>query len=131
MPFNAIYAISKKALDAYAQGLAMELGLLGISVVTLRPGAVATPIIKSSSEQMNALNNNTVLYKNTITKFKSFVDKEHGKGISSEKIAKIVLKILNKKKPKLVYKKNISVKLKLLSTLPVKTQIKLLKMILK
>ena len=131
LPFNAIYAISKKALDAYAQGLAMELGLLGISVVTLRPGAVATPIIKSSSEQMNALNNNTVLYKNTITKFKRFVDKEHGKGISSEKIAKIVLKILNKKKPKLVYKKNISVKLKLLSTLPVKTQIKLLKMILK
>ena len=51
LPFNAIYAISKKALDAYAQGLAMELGLLGISVVTLRPGAVATPIIKSSSEQ--------------------------------------------------------------------------------
>ena len=50
LPFNAIYAISKKALDAYAQGLAMELGLLGISVVTLRPGAVATPIIKSSSD---------------------------------------------------------------------------------
>ena len=69
---GAIYAISKKSLDAYAEGLAMELGLLGISVVRLRPGAVATPIIKSSSEQMNALNNNTVLYKNTISKFKSF-----------------------------------------------------------
>ena len=131
LPFNAIYAISKKALDAYAQGLTMELGLLNIPVVTLRPGAVSTPIIKDSSKQMNRLNDNTVLYKNTIAKFKHIVDKEHDKGISPEKIAKTVLKILNKKHPKLVYKKNISCKLKLLNTLPSKTQIKLLKMILK
>ena len=131
LPFNAIYAISKKALDAYAQGLTMELGLLNIPVITLRPGAVSTPIIKSSSEQMNALNTNTVLYKNTISKFKHIVDKEQSKGISPEKIAKKVLKILKKKKPKTVYNKNISAKLKLLSVLPIKTQIKLLKLILK
>ena len=131
LPFNAIYAISKKALDAYAQGLTMELGLLNIPVITLRPGAVATPIIKSSNEQMNLLNTNTVYFKNTIPKFKHIVDKEHNKGIPPEKIAKTVLKILNKKKPKAVYKKNISFKLKLLNILPTKTQIKLLKLILK
>ena len=131
LPFNAIYAISKKALDAYAQGLTMELGLLNIPVITLRPGAVCTPIIKSSSEQMDNLNTNTVLYKNTISKFKHIVDKEHNKGIDPQKIAKSVLKILNKKRPKLVYKKNINTKLKLLNILPVKTQIKLLKLILK
>ena len=104
----------------------MELGLLDIPVITLRPGAVSTPIINSSSEQMNNLNANTVLYKNTIPKFKSFVDKEHDKGISPEKIANKVLKILNKKNPKAIYKKNISFKLKLLNCLPTKTQIKLL-----
>ena len=131
LPFNAIYGISKKALDAYAQGLTVELGLLNIPVITLRPGAVKTPIIKSSSEQMNSLNENTVLYKDTISKFKQFVDKEHGKGIEPEKIAKVVLKILNKREPKTVYKKNISTKLKLLDILPVKTQIKVLKLILK
>lgn len=131
LPFNAIYAVSKKSLDAYAQGLTMELGLLNIPVITLRPGAVSTPIIKDSSQQMNRLNENTVLYKNTISKFKHIVDKEHGKGIAPEKIAKTVLKILNKKHPKLVYRKNIGTKLKLLNILPVKTQIKLLKMILK
>ncbi|MBQ3047426.1 MAG: SDR family NAD(P)-dependent oxidoreductase [Clostridia bacterium] len=131
LPFNAIYAISKKALDAYAQGLTMELGLLNIPVITLRPGAVATPIIKSSSEQMEKLNANTSLYKNTIAKFKHIVDKEHNKGINPEKIAQKVLAILNKKTPKPVYKKNISKKLKLLNLLPTKTQIKLLKLILK
>ena len=46
LPFNAIYSITKKSLDAYAQGLTMELGLLDIPVVTIRPGAVKTNIIK-------------------------------------------------------------------------------------
>lgn len=131
LPFNAIYAISKKALDAYAQGLTMELGLLNIPVITLRPGAVETPIIQSSTNQMNNLNENTILYKNTISKFKHIVDNEQNSGIPPQKIAKTVLNILNKKRPKIVYKKNISVKLKLLNALPVKTQIKLLKLILK
>ena len=131
LPFNAIYAISKKALDAYAEGLTMELGLLNIPVITLRPGSVSTPLIEDSSKQMENLNSNTVLYQNTISKFKHIVDKEHSKGITPEQIAKTVLKILNKKNPKTVYKKNIGLKLKLLNLLPVKTQIKLLKLILK
>lgn len=131
LPFNAIYAVSKKSLDAYTQGLTMELGLLDIPVITLRPGAVATPIIKTSADEMEKLNANTTLYKDTISKFKHIVDKEHGKGISPEIIGKKVLKILNKKKPKHVYKVNIGLKLKLLNILPTKMQIKLLKMILK
>ncbi len=131
LPFNAIYAISKKALDAYAQGLTMELGLLDIPVITLRPGAVETPIINDSTKQMNNLDANTELYKNTITKFKHIVDKEQGGTIPPSKIADLVFKILNKKRPKHIYKKNISKKLKLLNILPTKTQIKLLKLILK
>ena len=131
LPFNAIYSISKKSLDAYAQGLTMELGLLNIPVITLRPGAVETPILKDSSKEMNDLNNNTQLYKNTIAKFKSIVDKEQGGSISPDKIADLVFKILQKKKPKHIYTKNASLKLKLLSIVPAKLQIKIFKMILK
>lgn len=131
LPFNAIYAISKKSLDAYAQGLTMELGLLGVPVITLRPGAVETPILKDSNQEMEDLNKNTTLYKNTITKFKSIVDKEQGGAISATKIADLVLKILNKKSPKHIYTKNISKKLKLLSIVPAKLQLKIFKMILK
>jgi len=90
LPFNAIYSISKKSLDAYAQGLTMELGLLGVPVVTLRPGAVETPILKDSNKEMQQLNSNTELYKNTITKFKSIVDKEQGGAIPPTKIADLV-----------------------------------------
>lgn len=131
LPFNAIYSISKKSLDAYAQGLTMELGFLGIPVITLRPGAVQTPIIKNSSEEMNRLNNNTQLYKNTITKFKHIVDKEQGKAIPTTKIADLVYKILNKKNPKHIYAKNTSKKLKLLNIVPTKLQLKIFKSILK
>lgn len=131
LPFNAIYAISKKSLDAYAQGLTMELGFLNIPVITLRPGAVETPILVDSNKEMQALNDNTELYKNTITKFKKIVDKQQGGNIPASKIADLVLKIIKKKNPKHIYKKNISGKLKLLSKLPTKFQLKIFKMILK
>ena len=131
LPFNAIYSISKKSLDAYAQGLTMELGLLGIPVVTIRPGAVETPILNDSTREMEALDENTEYYKNTISKFRHIVDKEQGGTISPDKIADMVLKILQKKKPKHIYSKNTSIKLKLLNLVPAKAQVKLFKMILK
>lgn len=131
LPFNAIYSISKKSLDAYAQGLTMELGLLDIPVITIRPGAVETNILNASNSEMNALNTNTTLYKNTVTKFKNIVDKEQGKAIPPIKIADLVFKILNKKRPKHIYSKNVSKKLKLLNILPTKLQLKVYKTILK
>ena len=80
---------------------------------------------------MEALNAETELYKNTITKFKHIVDKQQGGAISPTKIAELVFKILSKKKTKHVYSKNISKKLKLLSVIPSKMQLKIFKMILK
>ena len=131
LPFNAIYSISKKSLDAYAQGLTMELGLLNIPVITLRPGAVETAIIKDSNEEMEKLNANTELYKNTITKFKSIVDKEQSSAVPASEIANLVSKILKIKHTKYVYTKNTSAKLKLLNAVPLKLQLKLFKLILK
>ena len=131
LPFNAIYGISKKSLDAYAQGLTMELAFLDIPVITLRPGAVETPILNDSNKEMAELNKNTELYKNTITKFKHIVDKEQGGSIKPEKIANLVLKILTKNNPKHVYKINVSKKLKLLNAIPTKLQSKIFKRILK
>ena len=131
LPFNAIYSISKKASDAYSQGLTMELGLLDIPVITLRPGAVKTPLLIDSDREMKELNENTELYKNTITKFKHIVDKEQGSGIDPNNVANLVYKIINKKHPKHIYSINVSLKLKLLSMLPTKLQIKLFKWRLK
>jgi len=131
LPFNAIYSISKKALDAYAEGLRMELGLLDIPVITLRPGAVSTALINQSNTTLEKLEKKTTLYKGITTKFKHIVDGEQGSAIPAEKIGKLVLKILERKKPKFVYTKNASLKLKLLNLLPERLELFVLKKILK
>lgn len=131
LPFNAIYSITKKALDAYAEGLRMELGLLGIKVVTLRPGAISTPLINSSSNALDKLVENTILYKGKTGRFKKIVDAQQGGTIPPERIASLVLKILQKKNPKFIYTKNANIKLKLLNLVPSKLQLTIFKAILK
>ena len=131
LPFNAIYSVSKKALDAYAEGLRMELGLLGAQVITLRPGAVKTELIQSSSSALDKLVNNTNLYKNFTKNFKKIVDANQSGTIPAEKIGNLVLKILNKKSPKCIYTKNANIKLKLLNLVPAKTRLGLIKLLLK
>ena len=48
LPFNGLYSISKCALESYAQALRQELNLIGQRVVTVRPGAIATPLAGAS-----------------------------------------------------------------------------------
>ena len=131
LPFNGIYGITKKSLDAYAEGLTHELGLLGVDVVRIRPGAVDTGLIDLSSNTLSKMEQNTYLYKDIVHKFKKIVDSEQSGTIPAITIAKLVLKILNKRKVKPVYKKNISAKLKLLNMLPTNTQLWVYKKLLK
>lgn len=131
IPFNSIYSISKKALDAYAEGLRMELALLDVPVVTLRPGAVKTNMLHSSDSAVDGLVSGTQLYKSNTAKFKKIVASEQGTAIPASKIANLVLKIVKAKHPKFVYTKNASLKLKLLNLVPAKLQAKIYKTLLK
>lgn len=131
IPFNSIYSISKKALDAYAEGLRMELSLLGIKVITLRPGAVSTNMIDKSNGALEKFEKSTVLYKDITAKFKRIVDAEQGSAIPAVKIAELVYKILERKRPKYVYAKNVSKKLKLLNCISTNLQIKIYNKLLK
>lgn len=130
LPFNAIYSITKKALDNYAEGLRLELGLLGVPVVTIRPGAVKTELLNKSTSAMEKLVSNTVLYKENTTKFKKIVDSQQSGTIPASKIAELVLKILRRKKTKFVYTKNANFKLKLLRVVPKTMLFKFLKVLL-
>lgn len=131
IPFNSIYSVSKKALDAYAEGLRMELGLLGIKVTTLRPGAVSTNMIDKSNNALEKFEKSTVLYKDVTANFKQIVDSEQGTAIPATKIAELVHKILESKRPKYIYSKNVSKKLKLLNSISTNLQIKIYNKLLK
>jgi NAD(P)-dependent dehydrogenase (short-subunit alcohol dehydrogenase family) len=43
--FNAPYSMSKFAIEAYSTALRQELGLLGMPVVVVNPGAMRTPLL--------------------------------------------------------------------------------------
>ena len=131
LPFTGIYAITKGALDKYAYSLRMELQLLGISVVVLRPGAVDTGMLNVSITALDRFTENTTLYSCNAKRFKNIVEGVEAKKIMAEKIGKKTTKILSAKHPKLVYSINRNPLLLLLNILPKRLATGIIKMILK
>ncbi len=130
MPFNGIYSISKTVLDAYAYSLSMELALLGIHVVIVRPGAFDTMLITKSHESLNKLCNKTKLYPVNAARMRKIVLNETGKAKNPLILSKRIYKILCLKHPRLIYTVCAGIRLKLLDLLPSGIQIFLFKKIL-
>lgn len=131
LPFTGLYGITKSTLEKYAYSLRMELNLLGHQVSIIRPGAVKTPLLNESTSSIDKFINKTVIYKETSTRFKKIVDSVENKNIEPIKIAKVVGKILNKKRAKFVYNINRNFLLKLLNALPDRLQVFVIGKILK
>ncbi len=130
LAFNGLYGISKTALDTYAASLRMELGLIGIPVVTVRPGAVETPLCSSSLTATERLASETVLYKRQAHRFLGIVKKFMGKPMPPSKFAPVILRALTARRPRAVYSKNRNPGLILLSALPQPLQCRIIKMLL-
>ncbi len=131
LPFNGIYSVSKTALDSYAQSLRQELNLLGQKVITLRPGAVETPLSKSSAVSTQKLCEETKLYKAESKNFCKIVEKFTGTPMKAEKFAHFAYKVAMKKHPKYVYAKHRNVGLILLGVLPKRLQCAVVKWLVK
>lgn len=131
LPFTGIYAITKSAVERYAQSLRMELNLRGIKVIVLRPGAVKTDMIGVSTAALDKLCTTTTLYKTNTKRFKKIVDSVEAKSVAPSKIAKLAVKVEAKKHPKLTYNINRNPLLRLLNALPQKWQVAIIKGILK
>ena len=130
MPFNGLYNVSKTALDCYAQALRQELNLIGQKVITIRPGAIETPLSGNSMVDTQKLADETTLYKKQANKFVNIATKFMGKPLKPEVLAKLIYKVSLKKSPKYIYKKHQNIGLVLLSVLPLKLQCAIIKMIL-
>ncbi len=131
LPFNGLYNISKTALDSYAQALRQELNLLNQKVITIRPGSIKTPLSDGSLIDTESLANNTTLYKKQASKFLKLTKKFMGKTIEPFKVAKLIVKTVEKKRVKLIYKINRNFLLSLLGILPKRIQCFVIKQILK
>ncbi|MCR4561794.1 MAG: SDR family NAD(P)-dependent oxidoreductase [Bacilli bacterium] len=127
LPFNGIYSLTKNTLENYACSLRQELNLKGYQVIIIRPGAVNTGLIDDSLRNVERIEKETLLYKENAPLFKDIVKKNESKTIEPRKIAKLYLKVLKKRKPRLIYSINLNPKLKLLSALPKRMQLYLIK----
>ena len=130
LPFTGIYGITKSTVEKYAYSLRMELQLLNKQVVVIRPGAVNTNFIKKSNVRIEHFTDNTEMYKYNAARFMEIITSVESKNISTDKIAKLVDKILKKNKPKYIYKINRNPLLILLNILPKRMQNWIIKKIL-
>ena len=130
LPFTGIYSISKALVEKYAYSLRMELQLLGYKVVVIRPGAIDTGMIDVSTSKLEKFTENTNYYKCNSKKFKEIVDSVESKKIAPSKIANLIYKVSNKKKPKYAYKINRNKGLVFLNLMPQRFQNWIIKKIL-
>jgi NAD(P)-dependent dehydrogenase (short-subunit alcohol dehydrogenase family) len=130
MPFNGLYNVSKTAIDCYAQALRQEIGLIGQRVITVRPGAVMTPLAVGSADSTRLLADSTVLYRRQARHFSSLVKNFTGTPMPPSRFAATVYKATVSKRPRLIYHKNRNPGLILLSLLPKRLQCGIIKMLL-
>ena len=131
LPFTGVYAVSKGALDKYAYSLCMELQLKGIKVSVLRAGAVATDMLGVSTNALDRFCQTTTLYACNAKRFKKIVDSVEARSISPSCIAKKVIRILDKRSPRFAYSINRNPLLLILNALPKRTQLWIIKQVLK
>ncbi len=131
LPFTGIYAVTKGALDKYAYSLRMELQLKGIKVSVLRAGAVTTEMLGASTNALDRFCERTELYTCNAERFKQIVDSVESRSIEPTRVAKKVLCILNKRNPRFAYSINRNPLLLLLNALPKRTQLWVIRRILK
>lgn len=130
LPFTGIYAITKTALDRYAAALRMELQLLGIRVIVIRPGAVKTEMIPESCRKLEDFCAKTKMYQTNAERFRRIVNRVEARSTGPEKIARIVEKSMKSRYPRLVYRINRNPLLLLLNTLPDRLQLMIVRRIL-
>lgn len=97
IPFQSMYSASKYALEAFSEALRIELKPFGINVVLIEPGDMKTGFT-SNRKVVKAANENPI-YKEQFTKSLNTMIKDEMTGSSPGIVAKVVIKLLRKKKP--------------------------------
>lgn len=99
-PYNA----SKLALDALTASIRCELQLKDIELVSIKPGAIATPLLLQMKQA--ELANPESVYKKEFANFATMLSKIKIKNIPPERLAALVFKAATCRSPKMVYKIN-------------------------
>ncbi|MFT7119872.1 MAG: NAD(P)-dependent dehydrogenase (short-subunit alcohol dehydrogenase family), partial [Neolewinella sp.] len=97
-PFTGIYSASKFATEAIVDGLRRELMPFGIDVLSVAPGPVKTPIWTKAKTQTKAFEGTR--YANILEKLTDYTEKAEAGGVEPEKVANLILNLLESAKPR-------------------------------
>jgi len=123
-PFTGIYSASKFATEAITDGLRRELHPFGIDVISVAPGPVKTPIWEKAKTQTKAYAGTR--YAHVLDKLVAYTEAAEAGGVEPERVAELILRILETKRPRpdqLIMKKSWLVRL--MRQLPKRMQDKL------
>jgi len=101
-PFVGPYNASKFALEGFSESLRRELMLLGIDVIVVAPGAVATPIW-DKAEQVDVTRYANTPYAAPLNAVRDYMLTSGRKGLKPEKLGQAGLNALTTRKPKTRY----------------------------
>jgi NAD(P)-dependent dehydrogenase (short-subunit alcohol dehydrogenase family) len=101
-PFLSAYAASKHAIEGYSDSLRRALMAVGIDVIIVAPGAVATPIWDKVEDPDDPRYRGTV-WAAPVKKIATYMLAEGPKGLKPEELGAVVLEALTALKPKARY----------------------------
>ena len=110
------YPLTKNLVEGYSKVLRMELKFSGIDVVIVRPGAIATRLLKTVSE-LNPAEGKWKL-ENQLRNFADKASGEIGKTLQPDQVANFIYKVSEIPHPNAVYKINNMLQLRIAAILP-------------
>lgn len=110
------YASSKIALESLSVAMRQELSIHNVKLILIRPGAIKTNLLHDIGQAKLASEES--VYKKEFAKFREIAQKEVGKIVAPEKVAKLAMKAIMARKPKLVYSINKNAKISFLVKFP-------------
>lgn len=117
-PFAGPYVLSKHALEAYNDSLRRELVYLGIPVVKIQPGAFKTNISRDAMNGFDRALAATTHYQKVLIKMKSLMVSVFEHADDPKKLAVVVVKALEAKRPRLQYRVSSGALLSMMEILP-------------
>ena len=130
-PFQAYYNLTKITLDKYTDVLRRECNYLGIKVIKVQSGSMNTPLLKTASNEFDEMVNESKHFEKPLRKLKYMMDRELRKTNDPKIMAKLIVKILKKKHPRIRYRKKNSFSLWFIGHLPEKWQDNIYKSVIK
>ena len=130
-PFQAYYNLTKITLDKYTEVLRRECNYLGIKVIKVQSGSMNTSLLKTASNEFDEMVNESKHFEKPLRKLKYMMDRELRKTNDPKIMAKLIIKILKKKHPRIRYRKKNSFSLWFIGHLPEKWQDDIYKSVIK